>query len=241
MRLNKYLSNSGLCSRRKADILISNGDISINGNIITELGINVKDNDIVKYKGKVIKPVTNYKYILLNKPKNYICSCHDDRGRKTVLDILKPILKNNKEKDGGNKIFPVGRLDRNTTGLLLLTNDGDLAHKLTHPSSEIIKKYNVILDKPLDIKDEQKLLKGVNLEDGYFKFDNIKIFENRKEINVKMHSGRNRIIRRTFEYLGYNVKFLDRYYYCGLTKENLNVGEYKFISKKEIINNNESK
>lgn len=234
MRLNKYLSNSGLCSRRKADILISNGDISINGNIITELGIDVKDNDVVKYKGKVIKPITNYKYILLNKPKNYICSCNDDRGRKTVLDILKPILKNNKDN---NKIFPVGRLDRNTTGLLLLTNDGDLAHKLTHPSSEIIKKYNVILDKPLDIKDEQKLIKGVNLEDGYFKFDDIKIFESRKEINVKMHSGRNRIIRRTFEYLGYNVKFLDRYYYCGLTKDNLNVGEYKFISKKEIINN----
>jgi len=238
MRLNKYLSSSGLCSRRKADILISNGDISINGHIITELGTDVKDNDIVKYKGKIIKPITNYKYILLNKPKNYICSCHDDRGRKTVLDILKPILKNN--KDNSNKIYPVGRLDRNTTGLLLLTNDGDLAHKLTHPSSEIVKKYNVILDKPLDIKDEKNLLKGVSLEDGYFKFDDIKIFENRKEINVKMHSGRNRIIRRTFEYLGYNVKFLDRYYYCGLTKDNLNVGEYKFISKKEITNNNNS-
>ena len=140
MRLNKYLSSSGLCSRRKADILIVNGDISINGNIITELGTNVKDNDIVKYKGKVIKPVTNYKYILLNKPKNYICSCHDDRGRKTVLDILKPILKNNKDN---NKIFPVGRLDRNTTGLVLFAKNQEALNILLKKfkNHEIEKHY----------------------------------------------------------------------------------------------------
>ena len=232
MRLNKFLSNSGLCSRRKADILISNGYICINDKKVTELGVNVKENDIVKYKNKIINLKKEYIYVLLNKPKNYICTCHDTEYRNIVLDL---IYKSNLKIDlKNNKLFPVGRLDRNTTGLLILTNDGDLTYKLTHPKSEIIKKYNITLDKNLDIRDEKKLLKGVMLEDGYFKFDNIEILQNRCIVNVTMHSGKNRIIRRTFEHLGYNVKELDRFYYSGLTKNNLNIGQCKYLSTKEI-------
>ena len=232
MRLNKFLSNSGLCSRRKADILISNGDIYVNDKKITELGVDVKDNDIVKYKGRIIKLKKEYIYILMNKPKNYICTCHDDECRNIVLDL---IYKNNLKIDlKNNKLFPVGRLDRNTTGLLILTNDGDLTYKLTHPKSEIIKKYNVKLDKPLDFRDEKKLLRGIILEDGYFKFDDIDIFENRNIVNVTMHSGRNRIIRRTFEHLGYNVKELDRFYYSGIVKNNLKIGQCRYLDKNEV-------
>ena len=225
MRINKFISNSGICSRRNADLLIEKGEIEVNGKIVTTPGLDIKETDIVKYNGKIVNLNNDNVYFLLNKPINYISSCVDKEKRKTVLDLIK--IKN-------KRIYPVGRLDRNTTGLIILTNDGVLTNKLTHPSSEIIKKYWILIDKPITTKTEQTLKKGIFLEDGYFKFDKISISENKTEIKVVMHSGRNRIIRRTFLHLGYNVKALDRYYYAGLTKGKLKLGEYRNLTKDEV-------
>ena len=225
MRLNKFICNTGICSRRKADLLIRSGKIEVNGVIANTLGIDVKDNDIVKYNGKTLILKNVFEYYVLNKPKNFITTCLDDRNRRTVLDLI-PFKK--------SRLYPVGRLDRNTTGLLLLTNDGMLTNKLTHPSFNLIKKYNVILDKKLTFRDEILLKKGVLLEDGFFKFDDFYMFDDRKDINVVMHSGRNRIIRRVFEHLGYRVKELDRYYYAGITKKNLGLGRCRKLTCDEI-------
>lgn len=225
MRINKFISSSGICSRRTADLLIKKGKIEVNGQIITTPGLDVKETDIVKYNGKIINSSSDNVYFLLNKPTNIISTCYDKDKRKTVLDLIK--IKN-------ERVYPIGRLDRNTTGLIILTNDGFLTNKLTHPSSKIIKKYSILVDKPISIEDEQMLKKGIILEDGYFKFDKISISENRTKIDVVMHSGRNRIIRRTFLQLGYKVKALDRYFYAGLTKGNLKLGEYRNLTKNEI-------
>ena len=225
MRINKFISSCGVCSRRNADNLIINGKIEVNNKLITTPGLIIKENDIVKYNGKVLKLKNDKLYFLLNKPVNFISTCFDKKKRKTILDLINIKNKN---------IYPVGRLDRNTTGLIILTNDGFLTNKLTHPSSNIIKKYTVLLHKQLQKSDENKIKKGIILEDGFFKFDEIIISDDRLNIDVTLHSGRNRIIRRTFEHFGSKIKALDRYYYAGLTKKNLKLGTFKKLTSKEI-------
>ena len=225
MRINKFISSCGVCSRRNADTLIKNGKIEVNNQLITTPGLMIKENDIVKYNGKILKLNNDKVYFLLNKPVNFISTCSDNKKRKTILDLIN--IKN-------KRIYPVGRLDRNTTGLIILTNDGPLTNKLTHPSSNIKKKCSVLIDKQITIPDENKLKKGIILEDGFFKFDEIIISKDKLNINVTLHSGKNRIIRRTFEHLGYKVKALDRYYYAGLTKKNLKIGNYRNLTTQEL-------
>ena len=227
VKLNSFISHSGLCSRRKADLLILQGKIFVNGEKITKLGEIINDTDVVAFKNKILKIEKNFEYILLNKPINCITTASDPQHRKTVFDILKDKIK--------ARIFPVGRLDRNTTGLLLLTNDGALTQKLTHPSSNVKKKYKLILDRDITHDDEKKIKKGFYLEDGFFKFDEINISpDDRKNIIVTLHSGRNRIIRRFFQNIGYKIKMLDRFFYAGLIKKNIKQGEYRKLSKDEI-------
>jgi 23S rRNA pseudouridine2605 synthase len=227
LRLNRFIANSGVCSRREADNLIEDGDITVNGETITELGYKVNVTDEVKYKGKTLsreKPV----YLLINKPKDFITTTDDPDNRKTVMDLVKNACE--------ERIFPVGRLDRNTTGLLLLTNDGSLADKLTHPSNEITKVYQVDLDKPLEDEDYLKLLEGFELEDGFTKLDELEALSADKSIlGLAIHSGKNRIVRRMFEHLGYDVLKLDRVMFAGLTKKDLPRGYWRHLSEKEII------
>lgn len=225
MRINKFISIAGVCSRRKADLLIKSGKIELNGHIVKTLGVDVKDSDVVKYEGKVLNFNNVFKYYILNKPKNFITTCFDPRGRETVIKLI---------PNRNIRLYPIGRLDRNTTGLLIITNDGMLSNKLIHPSFNVVKKYNVVLDRAITRNDEILLKKGVLLEDGYFKFDDIFVFDDRRKLNVVMHSGRNRIIRRVFSRLGYNVKGLDRYYYAGLSKKNLELGKFRELTKEEI-------
>jgi 23S rRNA pseudouridine2605 synthase len=228
IRLNRYLANAGVCSRREADTFIEQGLVSINGKVVTELGTKVKLSDTVKYKGKVLKPET-LRYILLNKPKGYITTTDDEMDRKTVMEIIKDACP--------ERVYPVGRLDRNTTGLLLLTNDGELAKKLTHPSHQIRKMYHVFLDKPLRLEDFEKLMMGITLEDGPVKPDSMAyVGDNSKgdEVGIEIHSGRNRIVRRMFEQLGYDVVRLDRVQFASLTKKDLPRGEWRFLNPKEI-------
>lgn len=224
MRLNKYISCAGVCSRRKADLLIASGMIEVNGAIVKEIGVNVKEGDVVKYRGKQLVIYSDFEYYILNKPINFITTCSDDRNRRTILKLVPNQIR----------VYPVGRLDRNTTGLLLLTNDGALTNKLTHPSFQLVKKYNVTLDRAISANDENLLNEGVYLEDGYFKFDKVNISDNRLNINVVMHSGKNRIIRRVFEKLSYRVKALDRYYYAGLSKGNLGLGRCRELTVDEV-------
>lgn len=228
-RLNKFIAHSGICSRRKAAELVKNGEIKVNGNVEINPAYQVQKNDLVKYKNKVIEVRIKKTYLLLNKPKNVITSSEDERGRKTVMDIIKPKVK--------ERVFAVGRLDRNTTGLLLLTNDGDLAEKLSHPRNKVKKLYHVTLDKACTRADFEKLLTGVILEDGPMKIDKLDFVagKKQKELGVQIHSGRNRIVRRIFEHLGYEVVKLDRVKYAGLTKKDLPRGRYKFLSQREII------
>lgn len=227
IRLNKYIAASGKCSRREADELIKTGRVRVNNKTVTELGIKVGhldkvmvDKDLIRGEKKV--------YILLNKPKDVITTTDDPQGRKTVLDIIKV--------PGNQRVFPVGRLDRNTTGVLLITNDGELTSKLTHPKYEIKKIYEIHLDKGLKDEDIEKLSEGIELEDGSFKIDKVSFIDpaNRKEIGVEIHSGRNRIIRRTFESLGYEVMKLDRVMFAGLTKKNLPRGRHRVLSPREV-------
>ncbi len=229
IRLNKYIANAGICSRREADVLITTGVITVNGEVITQLGYKVKQGDVVKYNGKTLNNEKKV-YILLNKPKGYITTSDDPQQRKTVFELIDGACK--------ERVYPVGRLDRNTTGLLLFTNDGDLTKKLTHPSFGAQKVYNVELDKPLTKSDMDQLLEGVELEDGIQRVDDINYLNNqpldKKKIGVSIHSGKNRIIRRLFEALGYEVKKLDRVYFAGLTKKNLLRGQYRFLDNKEI-------
>jgi 23S rRNA pseudouridine2605 synthase len=228
IRLNKYLSMAGICSRREADKFIEQGLVSINGEVVTELGTKVKPNDKVSYAGEQIKAEA-MRYILLNKPKDCITTVSDERGRSTVIGLVKNACK--------ERVFPVGRLDRNTTGLILLTNDGEMADKLAHPSNEVRKVYHVITDKNVSIADLKKLETGVQLDDGIAKAD-AALFAGdgsvRNEIGLEIHSGRNRVVRRMFEALGYEVTRLDRAAFAGLSKKGLPRGRWRFLTDKEI-------
>lgn len=229
MRLNKFIAQCGVCSRRKAAELVKNGEIKVNGKVETNPGYISVPDDKVEYQGKQLRLELKKVYILMNKPKNVVTTTSDERGRKTVMDIVEKKIK--------QRIYPVGRLDRNTTGLLLLTNDGDLAKKLSHPKHEVKKIYNVELDQEFDEKDLKKLRAGVKLGDGMAKADQVNYLPNKSKlhVSVELHSGRNRIIRRMFESLGYEVIRLDRVYYAGLTKKDLVRGWFRPLKKQEII------
>lgn len=227
MRLNRYIANSGVCSRREADLLIRLGEVMVNGETITEMGYKVKPGDTVKYSGRTLKP-EKMVYVLLNKPKDYITTTNDPENRRTVMDLV--------ANAANERLFPVGRLDRNTTGLLLLTNDGELADKLAHPSNRVRKIYEVTLDKPLEEKDFERIVKGVHLEDGKADVDEIAVVTpDRKVIGLEIHIGKNRIVRRIFEYLGYEVEKLDRVMYANLTKKDLPRGHWRYLEEKELI------
>ncbi len=227
MPLNKYIAHSGTCGRREAAELVKAGTVTVNGDTILEPGYKVQYKDIVKLKGKLLKLQVTPVYILLNKPKDYICTANDPEGRKTVLDIIKNATT--------QRMFPVGRLDRNTTGVLILTNDGDLAQKLTHPSYEIKKIYEVTLDKPVTKADLEAIAAGVTLEDGFIAADAVSYVGAAKNvIGIEIHSGRNRIVRRIFEHLGYDVRHLDRVMFANLTKKNVDRGKWRFLSEKEV-------
>lgn len=228
MPLNKYIAHSGVCSRRDAVEIIKSGKVKVNTTIVSEPGYKISPSDIVIVNGKKITPVKNLVYILMNKPKDYITTTEDERGRKTVLDLISNATK--------EKVYPVGRLDRNTSGVLLLTNDGDLTQKLTHPSNEIRKLYAVTLDKPLTKTHFDEILKGVPLEDGIANVDSLAYTDNadKTQIGIEIHSGRNRIVRRIFEHYGYDVKNLDRVIFAGLTKKNVERGKWRFLSEKEV-------
>jgi 23S rRNA pseudouridine2605 synthase len=228
MPLNKYIAHSGVCSRRDAVDIIKSGKVKVNKEAVTEPGYKISNSDIVIVNGKKITPVKNLVYILINKPKDYITTTEDEKGRKTVLDLIKNATK--------EKVYPVGRLDRNTSGVLLLTNDGDLTQKLTHPSNEIKKIYAATLDKPLAKAHFDEILKGVPLEDGVANVDSLAYtdIKDKTQIGVEIHSGRNRIVRRIFEHYGYDVKNLDRVVFAGLTKKNVERGKWRHLSEKEV-------
>ncbi|MBC3788523.1 pseudouridine synthase [Spirosoma utsteinense] len=226
-RLNRYIANSGVCSRREADELIARGDISVNGKVVTEMGFRVKEGDMVKYGTKALTP-ERFVYVLLNKPKDYLTTTEDPEERKTVMELV---------ADAGNfRMYPVGRLDRKTTGLLLVTNDGELADKLTHPSNNVRKIYQVELDKPITEEHFDAIKKGLDLEDGPIKPDALSIVTpDAYVVGIEIHSGRNRIVRRIFESLGYDVTKLDRTTYAGLTKKELPRGKWRFLDPKEVV------
>ena len=227
IRLNKYMSNAGLCSRREADELITQGKVKVNGVVVTELGTKIKRNDVVECDDKVVTPERKC-YVLLNKPKDCVTTSSDPKGRTTVLDIVKNACT--------ERIYPVGRLDRNTTGVLLLTNDGDLASKLTHPKFVKKKIYHVWTDKDISEEDMQRIADGIELEDGEIHADAISYVNDtdRNQAGIEIHSGRNRIVRRIFESLGYRVVKLDRVYFAGLTKKNLPRGKWRYLTQEEV-------
>jgi 23S rRNA pseudouridine2605 synthase len=226
VRLNKFIANSGICSRREADEYIVAGLVSVNGQVITELGTKVKKDDDVRFNKERLKG-ENKAYLLLNKPKDYITTTDDPHAKKTVMELIDGACK--------ERVYPVGRLDRNSTGVLLFTNDGDLAKQLTHPSYNKLKVYQVRLDRNIAKADVKALVEGIELEDGQAIADSVHVSEtNKAEVGIEIHSGRNRIIRRMFEKLGYNVVKLDRVYFAGLTKKGLRRGQYRLLSSKEI-------
>jgi 23S rRNA pseudouridine2605 synthase len=227
MPLNKYIAHSGECGRREAAELVKQGKAKVNGELILDPGHKVNEGDQVTLSGKKLKPQKGLVYILLNKPKGFITTNEDDRGRKTVLDLVA-------NADVG-RVFPVGRLDRATTGLLLITNDGDLTQKLAHPSYEMKKVYHATLDKPLTKADFDTIMEGVELEDGKAIVDEMAWLEAKNELGLEIHSGKNRIVRRIFESLGYVVEKLDRVVYAGLTKKNLPRGKWRFLNEQEVI------
>lgn len=229
IRLNRYVANAGVCSRREADTYITAGNVTVNGKTITEMGHKVKLTDIVKFDGRLLNPQKK-EYVLLNKPKNFITTTSDERGRRTVMELISKASK--------SRLVPVGRLDRNTTGLLLFTNDGDLSKKLTHPRHGIRKIYHVELNKNLTIEDLKKIQTGITLDDGPIKVDEVSYINNspKREVGIEIHSGRNRIVRRIFEHLGYDVKKLDRVIFAGLTKKDLPRGHWRHLTKQEVIN-----
>ncbi|MDQ3109271.1 MAG: pseudouridine synthase [Bacteroidota bacterium] len=228
VRLNRFIANTGICSRREADDLIEAGVVKVNGKIVTELGTKVGPGDTVHYGDQLLRR-EKMAYVLLNKPKDYITTTDDPQERKTVMSLI--------ETAGDVRIYPVGRLDRNTTGLLLFTNDGDLAERLTHPKNGVRKIYHVSLDKNLRNDDFEKILKGYEMEDGFMKADELSFVGDgmdKKEVGIVIHSGRNRIVRRLFESLGYDVIRLDRVLYAGLTKKNLPRGKFRHLTTEEV-------
>ncbi len=229
IRLNKYIANSGVCSRREADTFIEHGSVEVNGKLVTEMGYKVQPDDIVRFDGTSITPEQK-RYVLLNKPKNYITTMEDDRGRKTVMDLVANASK--------ERIYPVGRLDRNTTGLLLFTNDGDLAKKLTHPKHNVRKLYHASLDNKLSLKDLEKLRGEVIIEGKKVFIDAVSYVDGqpKTEVGIEIHSGRNRIVRKIFEHLGYKVTKLDRVIFAELTKKNLPRGRWRELTSLELNN-----
>ena len=226
MRLNRFLAQSGLCSRREADDFITAGLVTVNGQIVTQLGTKVLPTDEVKFNDSRVQGEKKV-YLVLNKPKGYVTSLDDPHAGKTVMDLVEGACT--------ERIYPVGRLDKNSLGLLLFTNDGDLTKQLTHPTYLKKKIYQVTLDKPLARADMDRIAEGITLEDGEIFADEISyVKENKQEIGIEIHSGRNRIVRRIFEFLGYTVTKLDRVYYAGLTKKNLKRGAWRFLSREEV-------
>lgn len=228
MPLNKFIAHCGVCSRREAVELIKAEKVKVNGVVVTEPGHKVSDKDDIRFNGKKLFVQKELVYILLNKPKDYITTSEDPQGRKTIMDLMKGVTT--------QRIYPVGRLDRNTTGVILLTNDGELTQKLSHPSFQVKKVYEVTLDKPLEKSDFEQLLKGVVLEDGFIAPDALGYVDpkNKKVVGIEIHSGRNRIVRRMFEFLGYDVKGLDRVLFANLTKKNVDRGRWRFLNEKEV-------
>lgn len=226
IRLNKFLAQSGLCSRREADSFIQAGLVSVNGVIVTELGVKVKSSDEVKFNDSKVQGEKKV-YLVLNKPKGYVTSLEDPHADKTVMDLIKGAC--------AERVYPVGRLDKNSLGLLLFTNDGDITRQLTHPSHEKKKIYQVSLDKPLTRADMELITEGITLEDGEIYADEVAyVSDSKTEVGIEIHSGRNRIVRRIFEHLGYNVLKLDRVYYAGITKKNLKRGQWRFLTHEEV-------
>ena len=227
VRLNKFIANSGVCSRREADTLIQAGVVTVNGEVVTELGVKVNVfKDDIRFNGERLKGEEKI-YIVMNKPSGYVTTASDPHADKTVMDLLKGCTV---------RVYPVGRLDKNTTGVLMFTNDGEMAEKLTHPSYDKKKIYQVILDKAITDDDFEKILSGITLTDGDIKADSLEYIEegDRRKLGIEIHSGKNRIVRRIFEALGYTVKALDRVYFAGLTKKGLKKGEWRFLSEGEI-------
>ena len=227
IRLNRFVANTGLCSRREADEHIKAGLIKVNGELVTEMGVKVNPNDEISFKDKVLSNQRKI-YLLLNKPKGFVTSVDEPQGKKIVMELVRSACK--------ERIYPVGRLDKMTTGVLLFTNDGDLSLKLTHPSNRMRKVYQVTLDKPLAEEEIEKLSQGIELEDGPISFDSIAYTDpdNKTEIGVEIHSGKNRIVRRMFESVGYKVIKLDRVYFAGLTRKGLKRGKWRFLSPEEV-------
>lgn len=229
MPLNKFLAHGGVCGRREAATLIKDGLVEVNGLVVDEPGFKVSpESDKITFKGKQVFPQNNLVYILLNKPKDHITTTSDPQGRRTVFDLIKTATP--------ERVYPVGRLDRNTTGVLLLTNDGELAQKLTHPKFGIKKIYEAKLDKPLTKKDAEAILEGVTLEDGFIQADSVGFMDERDKsiVGIEIHSGKNRVVRRIFEHLGYDVKNLDRVMFANLTKKNVERGHWRFLNEKEV-------
>ncbi len=228
MPLNKFIAYCGICGRREAAEMVKQGLVTVNGDVVYEPGCKVRGNEDVKVKGKKIFLQRNLVYILLNKPKDYLTTAKDPEGRKTVYDLVKGATK--------ERVYSVGRLDRNTTGVLLLTNDGELAQKLTHPSFEIKKIYEVKLDKPLTKRDFDTIANGITLEDGFVKADALAFIDAKDKsiVGIEIHSGRNRIVRRIFEQLGYDVRNLDRVMFANLTKKNVERGKWRMLNEKEV-------
>lgn len=227
-RLNKYIADAGICSRREADKLIEKGNILINGKVVTVLGTKVGPDDVVKFEGKILRS-EKLRYILLNKPKGFITTSDDPQNRRTVMNLV--------EKACPERIYSVGRLDRNTTGLLLFTNDGELTTRLTHPKHGVKKLYHIVLDKPLLKNDLLRIMEGIELEDGTIKPDNINWVTDemdKRHVGIELHSGKNRIVRRIFEQVGYEVVRLDRVMFAGLTKKDLPRGKWRFLMEREV-------
>lgn len=227
VRLNKFIANSGVCARREADELIREGHISVNGRKVTDMGVKVRMTDTVTYNGRSLSPGKKV-YVLLNKPKGYVTTVRDPHAEQTVLDLVKDAT--------GERIYPVGRLDKATTGVLLLTNDGDLAGRLTHPKYGIAKVYHVFIDQPVTRHDMETIVNGVELDDGKVSADAISYPdpEDHTQVGLEIHSGQNRVVRRIFEKLGYRVRKLDRVSFAGLTKKNLQRGHWRHLTQKEV-------
>lgn len=227
IRLNRFIANAGVCSRREADNLIASGKIKVNGKVVTEMGYKVKKTDLVEYQGKKLKSET-HQYILLNKPRGFVTTTKDPHAKHTVMELV--------SKACDERIYPVGRLDKETTGLLLFTNDGETAKKLTHPSHKVRKIYQVHLDKPITREDFEKVLDGIELDDGPAPVNELAILgEDSRDLGIEIHIGRNRIVRRIFEHLGYEVKKLDRVMFANLTKKNLPRGKFRHLNPKEVM------